>query len=159
MTTSFLKAMGLSDDHPFYQAWVRLKQRCNNSLSTQYEWYGGRGIGYDPSWESFFSFYNDMFGTWKKGLTLDRIDNDGHYSQENCRWTTMQTQAGNKRQYKLFVTNKSGVTNVYWNRTKQKWYAQAFENKMRIHLYAGASKEDAIKARRDWEAKSGKKFR
>jgi hypothetical protein len=71
----------------------------------------------------------------------------------------MQVQADNKRQYKLSKTNKTGVTNVYWNNTRQKWYAQAFENKRRIHLYAGHSKEDAIQARLNWEAKSGKTFR
>jgi hypothetical protein len=139
--------------HPFYAAWCNLRQRCDNPLKHNYEYYGGRGITYSERWKSFTNFKEDMYPTWRKGLTLDRIDKNGPYCKENCRWATWQEQNDNKRDYKLAVDNKSGLTNVYWNRRKRKWYAQAFENKRRIHLHASVDFFEVCCARKSWEAK------
>jgi len=73
---------------PFYKVFENIKSRCNNPNMTKYEYYGGRGIKVE--WGKFEEFYTDMFSTYKKGLQLDRLDNDGNYSKENCAWVTAE---------------------------------------------------------------------
>lgn len=92
-----LAALGLHRHHPFYLAWVNMKTRCDNSKSTQYPWYGGRGISYCPEWAQFSIFHHDMWHRWHEGLSLDRRDNDAGYSAENCRWVPIAAQSQNRR--------------------------------------------------------------
>lgn len=80
---------------PTYRTWAQMKQRCTNPKSTGYNYYGGRGIGYDPAWEEFLSFVEDM-GSRPEGMTLDRIDNTQDYRKDNCRWQTPKEQANNR---------------------------------------------------------------
>ena len=86
----------LPKHHPFYMAWVNMKTRCDNPNSTQYKYYGGRGIGYCERWKSFACFYEDMFETWHHELELDRRDTNASYSPENCRWVTHKEQCLNR---------------------------------------------------------------
>lgn len=78
-----------------YKIWCNMRQRCYNHDSKVYHYYGGRGITVCDRWHEYENFVADM-GERPKGLSLDRIDNDGPYSPENCRWTDMKTQQGNK---------------------------------------------------------------
>lgn len=91
-----LKQLGLHKHHPFYLAWTNMKTRCDNPKSTQYKWYGQRGIHYCKDWKKFRNFYMDMFPTWERGLILDREDNDGDYHKGNCRWVTYTESAWNR---------------------------------------------------------------
>jgi hypothetical protein len=81
----------------FYRAWVNMKTRCTNNKVSEYHRYGGRGISYCEKWETFDGFIEDMLPTYEENLTLDRIDNDGNYCKENCRWTTYKEQSNNTR--------------------------------------------------------------
>ncbi len=79
---------------PLYEVWRGIVDRCNNPNNSRYRHYGGRGI--KCKWKTYESFYTDMGSSYKKGLTIDRIDNNGNYCKENCRWATMKVQSRNK---------------------------------------------------------------
>ena len=125
-----------------YGVWAVMKDRCHNERNESYKNYGGRGITYSPSWKSFDNFLADM-GLAPLGLTLDRIDNDGNYCKENCRWTDRATQTKNSRPR---CDNTSGVRGVSWEARDKNWVAHV-DGKC---IYRGKSFEEAVAARSIW---------
>lgn len=93
-----------------YNIWKMMRKRCNNPNRSDYKYYGGRGIKVCEEWNSPAGY--DRFKDWalnngyKEYLTIDRINPDGDYSPENCRWITMRAQAFNKREFKKEMSPK-----------------------------------------------------
>ncbi|WP_125461820.1 MULTISPECIES: hypothetical protein [Rhodomicrobium] len=81
---------------PLYHVWVDMRQRCTNPKFRQWEDYGGRGIKVCERWGSYALFEADM-SPRPPGMLLDRVDNDGDYNPDNCKWSTRKEQQRNQR--------------------------------------------------------------
>ena len=81
--------------HPLYSSWLTMKSRCRNQKVDSWKDYGGRGISVCDRWDSFENFLADM-GERPPGTSIDRVDNDGNYELQNCRWATPTEQAQNR---------------------------------------------------------------
>ena len=93
-----------------YTVFTSMKQRCYNSKDKHYKYYGGRGVTVCDEWRNDFQAFYDWSITngYKDNLTIDRIDVDGNYEPNNCRWVTTEQQARNRRFCKYYTIN--GVT-------------------------------------------------
>jgi hypothetical protein len=98
--------------------WRSMRNRCYNENQKSYKYYGARGIVVSPRWlgsEGFSNFVADM-GEPKPNDTIDRIDTNGNYSPENCRWITQLEQANNKRNNHNITVNGVTKTVAQWAR-------------------------------------------
>lgn len=99
-----------------YHTWLQIKDRCLNPRNAAWRNYGGRGIHVSERWKNSFSaFYEDM-GDPPVGHSIDRINNDGDYCKENCRWATQIQQANNTRQNRIIVFRGRRRTLAQWCR-------------------------------------------
>ena len=103
-----------------YPIWISMRQRCNNPNCHAYKNYGGRGISICPEWDDFAVFrewalaagYDDSA---ERGVyTLDRIDVNGNYTPENCRWVTMRSQSTNRRDTIYLEYDGRIMPLIYW---------------------------------------------
>lgn len=91
--------------NPLFSLWRGMVDRCNNPKNKRYSRYGGRGIVVCDEWQDLHRFIADMGPTFRLGLTLDRVDNDGPYSPDNCRWATRKVQNRNYSRNLLITYN------------------------------------------------------
>lgn len=108
-----------------YRIWIEIKRRCYNIDRENYKYYGGRGIIVCDEWKKdFMSFYNwAIKNGYKDNLTIDRINNDGNYEPNNCRWATIKEQNNNMR------------TNHYIYYENKKYTMSQFAEKYNIPYY------------------------
>ena len=104
--------------HPLYHAWASMMSRCYHKSSTAYYLYGGRGIKVCDDWRNFWNFvkWSDSVGGRPDGYTLDRIDVNGNYCPENCRWASVEVQQNNKRTNHHLTYNGETLTLSQWSR-------------------------------------------
>ena len=98
-----------------HSVWMGMRDRCRNKNAKHFARYGGRGIAIDPAWDEFAQFLADM-GEQPKGLTLERIDNDGPYSAKNCKWATRSEQANNRQYCRVYTHDGQSMTLSQWAR-------------------------------------------
>lgn len=99
-----------------YRVWQTMKERCTNPHNKSYARYGARGIKVCAEWtNSFENFLRDM-GNPETGLSLERINNNGDYCPQNCKWASSLEQANNKRNNKLLEFNGKKQTLAQWSR-------------------------------------------
>ena len=123
-----------------------MKQRCYNTKCSRYKYYGSRGIGICDEWlNSPQAFYDwAMANGYQENLTIDRINNDGNYEPQNCRWVSMKEQATNKRPRK----SNTGAVGVTYDEMNHRYRVFLSHNH-----YVGSCKslEEAIALRKQAE--------
>ena len=124
---------GLSKE-PLYAVWKSMKQRCCNSHSKDYKHYGGRGIAIHDDWANSYSSFEHWAKAhgYSKGLQIDRIDNEGDYCPDNCRFVPCYVNQSNRR---MPTTNTSGFVGVCKHGTSY----QASLTSEGVRYYAGSA--------------------
>lgn len=132
-----------------YSTWMAMRQRCANPKAAGYAYYGGRGVRVCERWAVFENFLSDMGRKPSEEHSLDRINPNGNYEPGNCRWTTIEVQAGNKRNSRRIFVEGEEKTASAWARD-----LTASDGAVRARIRMGWSPEAAAtrpvqKKRRD----------
>lgn len=125
-----------------YHIWKGMKDRCLNPKNTSYVNYGGRGIAICARWQdSFIAFYEDMGPRPDPTYTIERRENNGDYSPENCLWDTLTAQARNKRTSRSLTFNDMTQSLIEWAKDIGMNYHTLYDR-----LRNGKSIEEALTA-------------
>ena len=108
-------AIGITN-HPDYGLWASMLARCHNPSATSWSYYGGRGIKVCKRWHEFTKFIEDMGARKSKDYSIDRIDFNGDYNPDNCRWVLKDEQNSNTRASVFFTFNGETHTISEWSR-------------------------------------------
>lgn len=132
--------------HPLYKVWTWMKSRCYNLNDTSYHNYGKRNISICDEWinnpVAFIEWA--LENGWKKDLVIDREDNNGNYSPENCRFVNLSISCSNQR---IRKDNTSGFRGVNFRKGYNRWVGRIQFNKKRIELCWEKTAEEAAKKR------------
>lgn len=101
---------------PEYQAYHDMLGRCTNTKHKSYHRYGGRGIGVCREWQKSFEAFIEDMGQRPEGMTLERIDNEGDYSPENCKWASRTEQMRNTRRTVMLEYGGETMCILDWSR-------------------------------------------
>lgn len=102
-------------DYTLHGVWGKMIGRCYNKNDQNFSRYGGRGITVCDRWRTYNNFFDDMFIGYSKGLTIDRVDNDGNYELSNCHWATSKEQANNRSTNHNLTYNGTTKTLQQWS--------------------------------------------
>lgn len=98
-----------------YTIWKSMKQRCDNSMNPAFKNYGGRGIAVCKEWHDYDSFRKwALQSGYSQGLEIDRVDNNGDYEPDNCRWVTRKANCNNQRRNVTISYNGRTQTATQW---------------------------------------------
>ena len=134
-----------------YRTWTAIHQRCENATLPKFKNYGGRGIKVCDRWRTFTPFFQDMGLRPSAAHSIDRIDNNGNYCPENCRWATATQQQRNRRTNHLVEFKEDVKPLIQWCeelglkydptllRLRKGWSAErAFSEPLRVTSYRGS---------------------
>lgn len=137
-----------------YGVWCNMRQRCNDENFVGYKYYGGRGITVCEEWQEYLPFHDWAMGNgYREGLSIDRIDVDGNYCPENCRWATTKEQNNNTRaNHRLSYNGETHTMSEWaeitginmqtlWQRIKRGWTTEKALTTPVITKKAGESYE------------------
>lgn len=129
-----------------YDTWCCMNQRCTNKNNKSYKNYGGRGISVCDEWKhDFLAFYHwAMANGYSDELSIDRIDNNGNYSPDNCRWVDFDTQVNNRRTNIRIVHDGKDLTLAQWCKANQMIYSKAWERHRKALRLKGYSAYEDI---------------
>lgn len=115
-TAANRKKHGMSNSR-LYRIWNAMKERCQCETNVQYSDYGGRGIAVCDEWKDDFQAFHDwaISNGYNENLTIDRINVNGNYCPENCRWATGKEQNANKRNNRILTYNGKSQTLQQWS--------------------------------------------
>ena len=102
-------------DHPLYQIWISMINRCHNPNNKDYSSYGGRGIYVCDVWRNDINKFIEDVGDRPDGYQLDRINNDGGYHKDNVRWISSKENNRNRRSNKLISHDDKTMTMIEWS--------------------------------------------
>ena len=108
--------VNVNHDAVTFNCWQNMKQRCDNPNNTMYKYYGARGIAYSEEFFTYEGFYAAVGKRPSEQYSLDRIDVNGNYCRENCRWATDMQQANNTTRNIVLTYNNKTQTAVEWSR-------------------------------------------
>ena len=105
------------EPYRLYVIWRNLRHRCNNEKDKNFKYYGARGITVCDEWNKDFRPFRDwaLQHGYAENLTIDRINNNGNYSPENCRWVDYKVQANNRRSNHLITFNGETHSVTEWS--------------------------------------------
>jgi hypothetical protein len=135
-------------DYRLYHIWRGIRNRCLNKKSNRFPRYGGRGIKICNGWSNNFTEFEiwSIKNGYNNDLTIDRIDNDGNYEPNNCRWITLQQNSFNRGSLVGSASIYKGVT-IIKNKTKKDRYRASISiNNKSIHIGYFDNEEEAAKA-------------
>lgn len=141
-----IKYIGSTNKHKLFSTFHQMHGRCANPSLANYKYYGGRGIKVCERWscpEGFLNFISDM-GERPTGYQIDRLDVNGDYEPDNCRWVTKYQQMANTRATKY-------IAGVNWMPAKNKFRARIKVNRKEIPLGWHSTLAEAVRARKEAE--------